>query len=267
MNDKFQRLKKCQNEMNDLIFKDENAEQLFETDFLSGEKYRDRFTELCAKIDQLATKETLKIVTSQRKFMFPKIDLKKFSGNAKEYLIFWTQIRKIDEDSSIPPEDKFKYLLQAVVPKSKAAQVVVFRPQWITTRMPLHSSKTEVHGEQLIELAPSGIASGSQRKRDTWPKSVLDYGNASMLLSISDCKRRPSICFSKCKCHQKNSLVYVALYHIHHIWHHRVRLRESGQPIGRLRKTCKNAFPRTIPVSFGRLDTSIATESSLNIHF
>ncbi|GFY72399.1 uncharacterized protein TNIN_394941 [Trichonephila inaurata madagascariensis] len=43
LNDKFQRLEKCQN---DLIFKDENAEQLFETDFLSAEKYR--FTELCA---------------------------------------------------------------------------------------------------------------------------------------------------------------------------------------------------------------------------
>ncbi|GFU54909.1 uncharacterized protein TNCV_1464171 [Trichonephila clavipes] len=65
---------------------------------------------------------------------------------------------------------------------------------------------------------------------------------------------------------QKNSLVYVALYHIHHIWRYRVRLRESGTPIGRLRKTCKKAFPRTIPVSFGRLDTPIATESSLNVH-
>ncbi|GFS83748.1 hypothetical protein TNCV_610841 [Trichonephila clavipes] len=61
---------------------------------------------------------------------------------------------------------------------------------------------------------------------------------------------------------EKNRLVNVALYHIHHIWHYGVRLRESGQPIGRLRKTCKNAFPRTIPVSFGRLDTPIATESS-----
>ncbi|GFU86968.1 transposon Ty3-I Gag-Pol polyprotein [Trichonephila clavipes] len=46
----------------------------------------------------------------------------------------------------------------------------------------------------------------------------------------------------------------------------RVRLRESEQPIGRLRKTCKNAFPRTIPDSFGRLDTPIATKSSLNGH-
>ncbi|GFW64436.1 hypothetical protein TNCV_812711 [Trichonephila clavipes] len=71
-----------------------------------------------------------------------------------------------------------------------------------------------------------------------------------------------SIHFSKYKCHSKNSLVNVALYHIHHIWHYKVRLRESGQPIGRLRKLCKNAFPRAIPVSFGRLDTSIATESS-----
>ncbi|GFX45964.1 hypothetical protein TNCV_2163391 [Trichonephila clavipes] len=44
-------------------------------------------------------------------------------------------------------------------------------------------------------------------------------------------------------------------------------MRKSGQPIRRLRKTCKNAFPRKIPVSFGRLDTPIATESSLNVHF
>ncbi|GFU13017.1 hypothetical protein TNCV_1457421 [Trichonephila clavipes] len=73
--------------------------------------------------------------------------------------------------------------------------------------------------------------------------------------------------FLKVQMSFENSLVNVALYHIHHIWHYRVRLRESGQPIGRLRKTCKNAFPRTIPVSFGRLDTPIATESSLNVHF
>ncbi|GFW02052.1 hypothetical protein TNCV_4853921 [Trichonephila clavipes] len=40
----------------------------------------------------------------------------------------------------------------------------------------------------------------------------------------------------------ENSLVNVALYHIHHIWHYRIRLRESGQPIGRLRKTCEDKF-------------------------
>ncbi|GFV40344.1 hypothetical protein TNCV_4092081 [Trichonephila clavipes] len=64
--------------------------------------------------------------------------------------------------------------------------------------------------------------------------------------------------FLKVQMSLENSVVNVALYHIHHIWHYRVRLRESRQPIGRLRKTCKNAFPRTIPVSYGRLDTPIA---------
>ncbi|GFY35130.1 transposable element Tc3 transposase [Trichonephila clavipes] len=42
------------------------------------------------------------------------------------------------------------------------------------------------------------------------------------------------------------------------------RLRESEQPIGCLRKTCKKAVPGTIPFSFGRVHTSIATESVLN---
>ncbi|GBN52873.1 hypothetical protein AVEN_11502-1, partial [Araneus ventricosus] len=54
----------------------------------------------------------------------PKIELKKFDGNAKKYLTFWSQFRKIHEDSSIPNEDKFQYLLQAVVPESRAARVV-----------------------------------------------------------------------------------------------------------------------------------------------
>ncbi|GFV76479.1 hypothetical protein TNCV_4726991 [Trichonephila clavipes] len=46
--------------------------------------------------------------------------------------------------------------------------------------------------------------------------------------------------------------IYVALDHIHHIWHSRERLRESGQTIGRLNKSCKTAVSRTILVSLGR---------------
>ncbi|GBN92576.1 hypothetical protein AVEN_155546-1, partial [Araneus ventricosus] len=60
----------------------------------------------------------------KRKFKLPKIELKKFTGDAKEYLSFWSQFRKIHEDISIPNEDKMQYLLQAVVAKTKAARVV-----------------------------------------------------------------------------------------------------------------------------------------------
>ncbi|GFT01966.1 integrase catalytic domain-containing protein [Trichonephila clavipes] len=54
----------------------------------------------------------------------PKIELKKFVGNAKEHLTFWSQFKKIHEDESLPNEDKFQYLLQAVISNSNAAQVV-----------------------------------------------------------------------------------------------------------------------------------------------
>ncbi|KAF8766987.1 hypothetical protein HNY73_020001 [Argiope bruennichi] len=108
LNDKFQRLEECHSEINAHIFKDENTEQVFEVDFLNAEKYRDQYTELCTKIDQLSLKETTKIVSPQRTFKLPKIELKKFSGDSRECLTFWSQFRKIDEDSSMPFEDKFQ---------------------------------------------------------------------------------------------------------------------------------------------------------------
>ncbi|GFV62401.1 hypothetical protein TNCV_4680131 [Trichonephila clavipes] len=52
-------------------------------------------------------------------------------------------------------------------------------------------------------------------------------------------------------CNVDACLIYVALYHIHYIWHSRERSRESGQPNGRLHKSCQNAVPPTITVSLG----------------
>ncbi|GFY18322.1 uncharacterized protein TNCV_2047281 [Trichonephila clavipes] len=69
-------------------------------------------------------KKRKKELPEKRKFKLPKTELKKFDGNAKEYLTFWCQLKKIHEDESLPNEDKFQYLLQAVVSNSKAARVV-----------------------------------------------------------------------------------------------------------------------------------------------
>ncbi|GBN57256.1 hypothetical protein AVEN_17338-1 [Araneus ventricosus] len=70
-------------------------------------------------------KETeTKELSKKRKFKLPKIELKKFTGDAKEYSSFWSQFRKIHEDTNIPNVDKIQYLLQAVVPKTKATRVV-----------------------------------------------------------------------------------------------------------------------------------------------
>ncbi|GIY64468.1 DUF1758 domain-containing protein [Caerostris extrusa] len=52
-----------------------------------------------------------------RKLKLPEIELKNFSGEAK-----------IHSDASLPAEDKFQYLVQSLVPGSKAARVVESLP-------------------------------------------------------------------------------------------------------------------------------------------
>ncbi|XP_077255145.1 uncharacterized protein LOC143893525 [Temnothorax americanus] len=43
----------------------------------------------------------------------PKIELKKYDGDIKEWLRFWSQFKKIHENATIDNETKFQYLLQA----------------------------------------------------------------------------------------------------------------------------------------------------------
>ncbi|GFU30808.1 uncharacterized protein TNCV_2356671 [Trichonephila clavipes] len=108
ISDKFSRLEKCQRGISNILLKEETDELAYEEDFMKAEIYRDRFSELCAKIERLSVKETeKKEVPEKRKFKLPKIELKKFDGNAKEYLTFWSQFKKIHEDESLSNEDKF----------------------------------------------------------------------------------------------------------------------------------------------------------------
>ncbi|GFT27657.1 DUF1758 domain-containing protein [Trichonephila clavipes] len=47
----------------------------------------------------------------------------KFSGDAREYLSFWSQFSKVHEDPDIVPEDKFQYLAQCIIPNSRATRI------------------------------------------------------------------------------------------------------------------------------------------------
>ncbi|GFX59882.1 hypothetical protein TNCV_4983951 [Trichonephila clavipes] len=169
---------------------------------------------------------------------------------------------ELDREEEKEVNSENKQILPPVVPCSRISPVTK-----------INSSTLFAKQKNSEELAPINSEVSSKTDVDACePLPASTEGNNKLLIircfpskypdviSVSDKTSKSAIQY---KCHSKNSLVYVALYHIHHIWHYRVRLRESEQPIGRLRKTCKNAFPRTIPVSFGRLDTSRATESSL----
>ncbi|XP_044740042.1 uncharacterized protein LOC123301370 [Chrysoperla carnea] len=61
---------------------------------------------------------------SKRRFKLPKIELKKFGGDLKDWLQFCSQFNNIHDDKSITKEDKFQYLTQAMIPNSRAADLV-----------------------------------------------------------------------------------------------------------------------------------------------
>lgn len=63
-------------------------------------------------------------LNNRRKFKLPEIELKKFSGDIKDWLHFWGQFRKIDEDEELADEDKFQYLVQATIVGSRARDFV-----------------------------------------------------------------------------------------------------------------------------------------------
>src|SRR6185369_16275674 len=55
--------------------------------------------------------------TSSKKnnFKLPKVELKKFNGELKEWLTFWSQFEKIHLDDDLHTTDKFQYLAQSMV--------------------------------------------------------------------------------------------------------------------------------------------------------
>ncbi|GFW55688.1 uncharacterized protein TNCV_120721 [Trichonephila clavipes] len=93
-----------------------------------AENYRDRYIEMCTPVDLKIRKTVVPTETEKRSFKLPKIELKKFRGEAKDFLAFWSLFQKIHNDKSIAEEDKMQYLLQSVEPKSKAEQLVLSFP-------------------------------------------------------------------------------------------------------------------------------------------
>ncbi|GFV26005.1 DUF1758 domain-containing protein [Trichonephila clavipes] len=127
-NDKFPRMDSCQNAISETLLLPDDGERLFAEDLEDAEIFREKFWELTTKIELKSQECTVPSDKESRKFKLPKIELKKFNGEAKEYLTFWSQFQKIHEDREIAAEDKMQYLLQSVEPGSKAERLVLSFP-------------------------------------------------------------------------------------------------------------------------------------------
>lgn len=67
-------------------------------------------------------------LTRSRNFKLPKIELKKFSDDIKDWLHSWGQFHKIDVNGELADEDKFQYFVQATIVGSQAGDFVYSFP-------------------------------------------------------------------------------------------------------------------------------------------
>ena len=64
--------------------------------------------------DDASTRSRPTNSTNRKQYKLPKIQLKKFDGELKNWLGFWSQFSKIHEDASLHDTDKFQYLVQSM---------------------------------------------------------------------------------------------------------------------------------------------------------
>jgi len=108
--------------------------------------------------------------TRMKTYKLPKIELKKFDGDLKNWLGFWSQFEKIHSDDKLHDSDKFQYLVQSMVTGSRAEKLVSSYPQSaenypkvVTALKDRFGDKvllTEVYVRQLLKLVVHNVGAG-----------------------------------------------------------------------------------------------------------
>jgi len=105
-------------------------EEKYRTAKIRGESFLDTNTQSSSADGSLSyVSVDSEAVASKKTYKLPKIELKKFGGELKDWLGFWSQFEKIHTDKSLHDSDKFQYLVQCMVPGSKAHLLVSSYPQ------------------------------------------------------------------------------------------------------------------------------------------
>ncbi|CAH2095423.1 unnamed protein product [Euphydryas editha] len=95
------------------------------------DEYKTRFLLIKSKSETMMEKLAEKI--TYKNMRLPKLELRKFDGNIRNWLHFWGQFRKIDEDTSLDNYDKFQYLLQSMEANTEARKFVECFPPTATS--------------------------------------------------------------------------------------------------------------------------------------
>ncbi|UYV71983.1 hypothetical protein LAZ67_9001435, partial [Cordylochernes scorpioides] len=86
----------------------------------------DNFSNIMTDYEALAEKDDVSTIsgTAAMNYQLPKLEFKKFGGEPREWITFWSQFSTIDRDPQMPPETKFQYLFQATAENSEVREAV-----------------------------------------------------------------------------------------------------------------------------------------------
>lgn len=166
------------------IIVQQNSEEDQDDEMVAIAEYEERFTMAKVKGDKCLNLKSNHISDSSgdnghvKTYKLPKIEIRKFDGDLKEWLGFWSQFQKIHDDSKLHDSDKFQYLVQSMVPGSRAWKLVNSYPQSsenyvnvikaLKDRFGDQVMLTEVYVRQLLKLVIRNVGN-----RRTMPLSTM----------------------------------------------------------------------------------------------
>lgn len=139
--DKASELESIRQRLMDTMLNEEVEEEVMLKEIEHADEYLARYHQAKIEMTQIDEREHTRntpvptespqsfraVVSTQegtRTLKLPKIELRKFGGDIKDWLSFWATFQKIHEDKVLPIEDKFYYLLQSMIKDSRAAEIV-----------------------------------------------------------------------------------------------------------------------------------------------
>ncbi|CAL8131492.1 unnamed protein product [Orchesella dallaii] len=117
----------------DMLLDDGAAEDVQDREEEEASSYKLKYLTVKKKVEKVdnASSPTPSVYNSavsedtrQRTCKLPKIELRKFTGELRDWLGFWSYFQSIDEDESLNATDKFHYLQQAMVVNTEAYELV-----------------------------------------------------------------------------------------------------------------------------------------------
>ena len=103
---------------------------------------------------------------------YPNLEFKKFGGDIRDWLSFWSQFKKYHEDQRLPNEEKLQILIQATIPKSRARQIVESYPpigdnypkliECLTRRFGRQDLQIEVYVRELLKLVLTNVSKSTK---------------------------------------------------------------------------------------------------------